>query len=87
MSVEYQPIEIVGGSIEELRINDVNEIAIYYEKATERYMQLTGDEWTEVPTGVMKKILNDRAYIDMPNQTSFNFLNPRQVFFAIRVSF
>ena len=50
-------------------------------------MQLTGDEWIEVPSDVMKKILNDRAYIDMPNQTSFNFLNPRQVFFAIRVSF
>jgi|TARA_B100001971_G_scaffold142920_1_gene132072 outer membrane receptor protein involved in Fe transport len=85
--IEYQPIEIVGGSIEELGSNDVNEIAIYYEKATERYMQLTGDEWTEVHANVMKKILNDRAYIDMPNQTSFNFLNPRQLFFAIRVSF
>jgi hypothetical protein len=35
----------------------------------------------------MDKILKDKAYIDMPNQTYFNFLNPRQVLFGINVAF
>jgi hypothetical protein len=34
----------------------------------------------------MDKILSDKAYIDMPNITSFTFLNPRQIFFGIKVS-
>jgi outer membrane receptor protein involved in Fe transport len=35
----------------------------------------------------IKKLLNDKAYIDMPNNSSFSFLNPRQIFFGIRTSF
>jgi len=35
----------------------------------------------------MQKILDDKAYIDMPNNSSFDFLNPRQVFFGINLSF
>ena len=83
-SIAYQPIEIVG---------NVEDVAgplsrpIYYESNTGRYMQHTDGEWVEVEKGRMNKILKDKAYIDMPNQTSFNFLNPRQWFFGIELSF
>ena len=60
---------------------------IYYESNTGRYMQHADGEWVEVEKGRMNKILKDKAYIDMPNQTSFNFLNPRQWFFGIELSF
>jgi len=35
----------------------------------------------------MDKILEDKAYIDMPNPSTFWFLNPRNIYFGIRLSF
>ncbi len=40
-----------------------------------------------VPEPKIKKLLDDKAYIDMPNQTHFTFLNPRSVFFGITIDF
>lgn len=79
----YQPVEWkqnTEGSIGK-------EGVIYYEKSTGRYKEYTNGVWSEVESNRMKKILDDRAYIDMPNHTSFNFLNPRSIFFGIRTSF
>lgn len=81
--VAYQPVEwrqTTQGSIGK-------ENVIYFEKSTGRYREYVNGAWTEVESGRMKKILDDRAYIDMPNHTSFNFLNPRSIFFSIRTSF
>ena len=83
-SVAYQPIEQVGN------VADIaNPLArpVYYESNTGRYMQFTDGEWAEVSKSKIDKILEDKAYIDMPNQTSFNFLNPRQWFFGVELSF
>ena len=33
-----------------------------------------------------QKILDDKAYIDMPNNSSFDFLNPRQFYYGINIS-
>ncbi|MBN2009786.1 TonB-dependent receptor [candidate division KSB1 bacterium] len=82
--VEYQPIERVG---------NFNEIAspipdvIYYDTGTKKYMYYKDGERLVVPQTRMDKVLEDKAYIDMPNQTSFNFLNPRQIFFGVTVNF
>ena len=62
-------------------------LVFYYEMSTKRYLQFANDAWGEVDKGRINKVLDDKAYIDMPNQTSFNFLNPRQIFFGIRTSF
>jgi hypothetical protein len=66
---------------------EINSRVIYYEKQSGQYMQYSNDQWQQVPGSRMDQILKDKAYIDMPNQTSFNFLNPRQIFFGIRTSF
>jgi hypothetical protein len=34
-----------------------------------------------------KRILETKAYIDMPNQDFLTFLNPRDVFFGLNLSF
>jgi outer membrane receptor protein involved in Fe transport len=60
---------------------------IYYESSTKRYLQYANNGWVEVDRGRIDKLLDDKAYIDMPNETSFNFLNRRQIFFGIRTSF
>ena len=84
--VEYQPIERVGN------IYDVLEPvsrAIYYDQTSHQYCQYMSDAeaWVVVDQARMNKILEDKAYIDMPNQNSFNFLNPKQWFFGLEISF
>jgi hypothetical protein len=87
--VDYQPIEQVG-NVEDV-LNPVNDV-IYYENPTKRYMQYSalsnGDNgWVPVEKSRLDKVLKDKAYIDMPNETSFNFLNPRRISFGVNVSF
>jgi len=82
--VAFQPIEQVGD------INGLlnpNTRAFYYESSSGRYMQYDGADWSEVGKSRLDKVLDDKAYIDMPNETSFNFLNPRQIYFGINLSF
>ena len=82
----FQPIEQVG-SISGLNIADAKAGAIYYDNGSGKYYEPSGGKWSEVESSRMQKILDDKAYIDMPNNSSFNFLNPRQVFFGINFSF
>ncbi|MCF7886545.1 MAG: hypothetical protein K9M80_08620, partial [Candidatus Marinimicrobia bacterium] len=82
--VEYQPIEQVGNV---MNLQEISDRAIYYDTSSEQYMDYVNGEWREVEDSKMDQILEDKAYIDMPNQSSFNFLNPRQIFMGIRVSF
>lgn len=67
--------------------NDIGETGtIYYDKSTKRYVEYVDVEWVDVNKNRLNKILDDKAYIDMPDLDSFTFLNPRQIFFGIRVS-
>jgi outer membrane receptor protein involved in Fe transport len=80
----FQPIEQVG-NVADLANPSLR--AIYYEKNSGKYMSYTEENgWAEVNKSKIQKILDDKAYIDMPNQSSFSFLNPRQWFFGIKVS-
>lgn len=82
--VEYQPMEWVP---DVSNLTDPNSRAIYYDAGTERYMQWIDDEWVEVDKDKIQKFLDTKAYIDMPNQTFFTFLNPRSVFFGLTISY
>ena len=41
----------------------------------------------QVDQGTLDQVMDDKAYIDMPNQEAFTFLNPRNIFYGIRFSF
>jgi hypothetical protein len=82
--VAFQPIEQVA-DVDDIRTPDTD--VIYWEIATGRYKYNVDGVWSDVPSKRMKQVLDDKAYIDMPNQSSFDFLNPRQWFFGIRLSF
>jgi outer membrane receptor protein involved in Fe transport len=84
--VAYQPIEQVG-SVTALSEGSIRPQAIYYENTTQRYLQFREGAWSEVPGGTMDRVLKDKAYIDMPNHTAFNFLNPRRIFFCVKTTF
>ncbi|OYD14120.1 hypothetical protein CH333_08960 [candidate division WOR-3 bacterium JGI_Cruoil_03_44_89] len=82
--VEYQPMEWVPDvSI----LTEPNPEAIYYDANTERYMQWVEDEWVEVDKDRTQEVLDTKAYIDMPNQTYFTFLNPRSIFFGLTINY
>jgi hypothetical protein len=57
-----------------------------YERSTGRYFEYADEAWTEVESGRKRRILDDKAYIDMPNHSSFWYLNPRRLFFCVRAS-
>ena len=83
--VDYQPM------INQYAINYDTFIGetgvIYYDRSTERYVEYVNEAWQNVEQGRLDKLLEDKAYIDMPNRDSFTFLNPRNIFFGLRLSF
>jgi len=84
--VAYQPIE-QSGNVDHINPAEINTKVIYYDKSTKKYMNYVNGAWSEVEKSHMQKILDDKAYIDMPNNSSFSFLNPRQFFYGITLTF
>ena len=82
--VEYVPMEWVA-SVD--KVNDPDSRVIYYDASTETYMQYSDNQWRKVSDSRIKEILDNKAYIDMPNQSFFTFLNPRSVFFGITLTY
>ncbi len=85
-NVVFQPIEFVGN------INNIGSpdpAVIYWDNASEAYMSFDEEAgvWNATNTAYLDQVLDENAYIDMPNQTSFNFLNPRQIFIGVDISF
>ncbi len=81
---DYQPVLWVSSLPP---ISSVIAGTIYYGAQTATYNEVTNGQWVEVDKARMDKILSTKAYIDMPNLTSFTFLNPRQIFFGMKLSF
>ena len=86
VGVDFQPIEQIG-QIGDLLPQNVNQRVIYFDKSTQKYMNVVDNSWVEVESSRMKKIKEDKAYIDMPNNSSFDFLNPRLFYFGVNFSF
>lgn len=84
--VAFTPIEAVG-NIATIPMTEIQKTAIYWDKATGRYMEHNGSAWNEVSASRMSKIMDDKSYIDMPNMDYFVFLNPRDIFWGLKVSF
>ena len=59
---------------------------IYYERETGSYLVYNDEAWSPADAARVDEVLETKAYIDMPNQSYLNFLNPRDIFFGIRVS-
>ncbi len=59
---------------------------LYYESSTNRYMQYVNGQWVVADQSTVDSVLDNKAYIDMPNQEFLTFLNPRNIFWGLRVS-
>jgi len=82
----FQPIEVVSelpaGGPETKR-----QTAWYYNTNDQSYNHWENGSWTTVSQSDVNQVLDDKAYINMPNETTFTFLNPRMIFFGIRLWF
>ena len=82
--VKFQPIEFQ----KKIELDDPAVAGvIYYEGSTGRYMEKVDGQWLPVDSRHMYQILKDKAYIDMPNNTSYTFLHPRQIYYGLKLSF
>lgn len=81
--VKFQPMEYTADYTQQTPTVGV----IYWDAKTEKYMEYVNDNWQEVEQKRIDKILKDKAYIDMPNQTFFTFLEPRDIFLGLTISF
>jgi hypothetical protein len=85
--VPYQPIVGVG-RLSDLDLPSNQAVRpFYYVVETGQYYQFVNGVRQQVDPGTLGQVMDDKAYIDMPNQETFTFLNPRNIFYGIRFSF
>jgi len=61
--------------------------AIYYDQTTKKYYEYRNGAFVDADQTRLQKVLDDKSYIDMPNMDYFVFLNPRDIFWGLRISF
>ena len=81
--VKFQPIEAIK-SLE--GVSEPNKTAWYWAADTQMYSRWNGSSFEEVPRGEVNRVLDDKAYIDMPNLRFNSFLNNRRITLGIRVT-
>ena len=89
-NVKYVPINIVRGSYllppsSIMDTRDVNELYYIYNNSS--YMQFVDGEWQIADPEFVQKVLVNKAYINMPDNTQSIFLNPFGLKIGVRVSF
>ena len=82
-NVAFQPIEAVA-SLDNV---EPNETAWYWAQDSGTFSRWNGSAFEQVPQGEVDQVIDDKAYIDMPNLRFNTFLNPRRVTFGVRLSF
>jgi len=80
--VTYVPIEIST-----TLPTQGNDRALYYNTSEGKYYQWNGTGFQDADGNFVDQVLDDKAYIDMPNQRFFNFLDPRTIRLGVRFSF
>jgi len=82
--VAYQPMQRIATRES---ITNPHERVIYWEFESRQYLSYRDGNWVTADQQVVDQALEDKAYIDMPNQSFLTFLDPRDIFWGIRLSF
>ena len=59
---------------------------LYYDRETGAYTVFQDGAYVPADPSRVDRVLETKAYIDMPNQGFLTFLNPRDIYFGIRVN-
>ncbi|HOY44779.1 MAG TPA: TonB-dependent receptor [bacterium] len=89
--VEWQPME---NGVDFNSIPSSNR-AWYYDKESNAYwyymddatIPVVQDRWAKVDQAKVDQAIEDKAYINMPNPSTYWFLNPRTITFGFRIAF
>ena len=83
----FIPIEVVSSTSD---VSDPMTRPLYYvedqESGSGTYMAYRDGSWQEADESFVDSVLENKQYIDMPNESYFTFLNPRRVMFGLRIS-
>ena len=83
--IEWVPIE---PTVDLANVRNPSERALYYNTLEGQYYQYTeSGGFMNADKNYVQKVLDEKAYINMPNQRYFNFLNPRTFRVGIKFSF
>lgn len=67
-------------------IGTIRPTAIYWIRTTGQYMQNVNGSWVEVDHARVQQILDDKSYIDMPNMDYLSFIDPRNIFWGMKLT-
>ena len=81
--VPYQPMERIPTRES---VSSPKAGVIYWEYDSRQYLEFRDGTWGAADAQVVDQALQDKAYIDMPNQSFLTFLNPRDIYWGIRLS-
>jgi hypothetical protein len=81
--VDFVPIESVSNL---MNVQSPTGRALYWVPSEDQFYQFVDGQFVQADQGFVDNVLDDKAYIDMPNQNFFTFFNPRAFQFGIRVS-
>jgi len=84
LDVDYVPMEYVEDISE---FTTGTEGILYYNDADGDYYVMNSGVYVPEDDAVVNQVLEDKAYIDMPAFEALTFLNPRNIFFGVNVSF
>ncbi len=82
--VAYQPMVYTNNLSE---VGTKYTTPIYFEYSSRQYFRWINNAWQPANQGEVDQVLKDKAYIHMPTQDWWNFLNPRDFYFGMRMSF
>ena len=60
---------------------------LYYKQEEATYYSWDGSSFQQADKSKVDRVIENKQYIFMPNQRFKQFLNPRQVFFGLEISF
>ncbi len=83
---QWQPIESYGTYAAMQQIPSPETRPFYYAADQGRYYQWVNSQWQQVDPNRLQQVLDNKAYIDMPNLDTYTFLNPRRWYFGLRMS-
>lgn len=82
--VVFQPMQRIPNRES---ITAPRESVIYWEFDSRQYLVYRDGAWSSADSQVVDQAIKDKAYIDMPNQSFLTFLDPRDIYWGIRLSF
>ena len=82
--VAFQPMQRIP---DRETLTAPKEGVIYWEFDSRQYLVFRDGTWSSADSQVVDQVIKNKAYIDMPNQSFLTFLDPRDIYWGIRLSF